>query len=795
MRRSAFTAIEALLSIGVIAVTAGISVPLVRNYQLRNDLNIATDYMLQALRTAQSNARSGKNTGEWGVYVPDALVYEGASYEDRIVASDESYPLPPTVQVDGLTEVSFDAVSGRPQTAGEILLSAPSGEQRIITVSDQGTIASTGIVADASGGVGDGDSSADSSDEESSEDSSDLSSGASQASLSSGASVASTGGSSGASQGTSGASSTGNSNGNSAGGSLSSGASVSRSSLSSGASVSAGTSNGGALSSGASSTVTVRCEDRFSVAVDGTIQTTGKVNAKVRALGSDITYGAGGPEIQVTAQWSTNGTTWTNLYNGVDIDGGELETLTSIAANTRLSFKAKGVYSSYFNKSYTTTDATGHIDVLRNGERVPNYPVFNNQASIETFLRPYIVNGKIAVGEYDAIILVELGDLNTTSADFQDLVLLVQFEQEAGSCAGSSGSSRSGSAGSAVSGASVSGASVSAASSAAAAVTPRFKVVFDRLQNVGTGNAARAVYVGNSGVSVAENTWIPLYQLGAWITDATYNEDVAGLAVQRMDGKLRVVNHGSLANDNNKEIIDARIIFEGVTVAGVGNDTSGNNATENWIDGKTADNAGGDEVTVADDDTYVLFQTRTTTADDGIYIYFLDPSSPEAVDLKYKDRSKKKKIEICHFTGNGDYNTLTVAESSWKAHEKHGDHLGSCEGDTDADLIPNFKDLCPGTKVDNPKKYLLFLRYGLTENYSDIFREGPREKIGEFDLADTMGCSCDQLLDIAEGKSGYYMTNLPKLYLQLRSLLDFYVTTARKFGCSRDLLRMIEKNS
>jgi type II secretory pathway pseudopilin PulG len=776
MKRRAFTAIEALLSIGVIAVTAGISVPLVRNYQMRNDLNIATEYMLQALRTAQSNARAGKNTGQWGVYVPTAVVFEGDSYDARIVVSDEEYPLPPSVTVGGLTEVPFSAVSGRPQTSGEIILSVVTGEQRIITIGDQGTIAATGVVTDTfEGGAAAGEG------------------GSSDGSAASGASTASDGSAaSGASDASDGSVASGASQGASEGnGSAASGASAaSDGSAASGASnASNGASNGAAVSSSASSVVLTRCEDRFFVGADGVMNTTGRVNAKVKALGSDITYGAGGPEIQVTAQWSTNGTTWTSLYNGSDIDGGELETVNDIVAGTRLSFKVTGSYSYLFKRSYTTTDGTGHIDVLRNGERPPSYPVFGNQNALASFLQPYIVGGKIAIGEYDAIVLVELGDLNSSSADFQDLVMLVQFEQEAGSCNRSSSSASSAS--------SVSAGSAQSGGSAASAdqVTPRFKVVFDRLQNVGAGDAARAVFVGSNALPAAESEWIPLWQLGSWLTDGSINENVAGLSVQRLPGKLRVVSHGSFPTESSKEILDARIVFEGVTVVGVENDKSGNNATENMINGAVNDTSAGDEVTIAADDQSVLFQTRVTSADDGVYIHFVDPTNPADADFG-GNRGKggsNKKIEVCHFEGSG-YHTITVAERSWKAHEKRGDHLGDCESDADNDLIPNFQDMCPSTRVDNPRKYLLFLRYGLTENYSDIFREGPREKIGEFDLEDTMGCSCEQLLDIAEGKGGSYMTNLPKLYLQLRSLLDFYVTTARKFGCSRDLLRLIERN-
>ena len=38
----------------------------------------------------------------------------------------------------------------------------------------------------------------------------------------------------------------------------------------------------------------------------------------------------------------------------------------------------------------------------------------------------------------------------------------------------------------------------------------------------------------------------------------------------------------------------------------------------------------------------------------------------------------KKKITICHFTTNGKGNTISISESAWQAHQKHGDILGEC---------------------------------------------------------------------------------------------------------------------
>ena len=508
----------------------------------------------------------------------------------------------------------------------------------------------------------------------------------------------------------------------------------------------------------------------------------------MRALGSDITYGAGGPEVQVIAQWSKDGSTWTNLFSGLDIDGGESETLADLASGTRVSIKATGSYGALFRRSYVSTDGTGHVEVLRDGDRAPDYPVFGDQDRLHSYVRSLIgTDGRVDIGEFDVILLMELGDLGSSAADFQDLVLHVQFTQEAGSCVPTTGSAASGT--SSV----TSGTSATSVSSVTGdPQNPRFKVVFDRLANTGNGNANRIVFVGPQATQYAENAWIPLKLNGVTQTDSGLNENVTGISVQRLNGILRVLLHGSHGSDASKEIVDAKIVFEGVAATGFENDT-GQNATENPADDSVHDGPGGDEVSFADNGSWVLYQTRVTTGDDAVYIYWEgSPGAGGSGDGSVKVNGKRK-LTICHFGSDGSTRTLMVSANAWSGHAAHGDHLGSCESDDDGDAVSNYQDLCPGTRVDAPRKYLLFWRYGLTEKQSDIFRVGPTKKVGEFDVQDTMGCSCEQLLDVAEGKPGYYFTNLPKLYLQLRSLLDFYVSTARKFGCSRDLLRLIEK--
>ena len=763
MQRRAFTAIEALMTIGIIAVTAGVSVPLYRNYQVRSDLNIATEQMLHALRRAQLLARAGEQASAWGVHVSDGILFRGITYDERAPGSDESYPVPPSVSATGLIEVVFSPVSGTPTTEGEIILTAINGDQRIITIRSAGTIAATDVMSLLD-------------DHSSSYPASQGSEGSASSDGSASSNASSDG--SASSAGSEGSASSAASSDGSAASSSSAGSEGSASSASSDSSVSSSVSS----SSSSSSSVLpgTACEDRFYVTGDGDILTTGTVSASFRVLGSQITYGAGGPEVDVTVSAATDGKTWQPLFGGVDVDGGESETWSNLTSGTRLTLKVQGKYSWMFNRTYLSNDSTGHVQILRKGDKAPMYASFGGQTTAAAFLAPYLdANGRVDIGEYDAILLTELGTLGTSSADFQDLAVLIHLDQDPESCESET----------------------SGASSSANAEGPRFKVIFERLENVKSGDAARSVFVGPQATEYDETEWIPLMADGQSIVDVGLTSNVKGLAVERrLGGVVRVLLHGSHPNDGSKEIVDARIVFDGATIQGFSAD-DGQSQPERYKDGQITDGPGGDEVVISSKKKSLMFYTRVTTADDAILINWLgttpvssSSSSSAGSSQSSSSSSNGKKITICHYAAKS-YQTIEIAESAWKAHEEHGDHKGSCESDEDGDEIINAEDLCPGTKVEKPKSYLLFFRDMLTENDSDIFREGPNKKISAYTLEDTKGCSCEQLLDVAEGKGGSYFTKLPKLYLQLRSLLDFYVTTARKFGCSRSLLDLIQRSS
>ena len=978
VKRRAFTIVETLLTLGIIAVTTGLSVPMYRNFQIRSDLDLVTEQTIQGLRRAQILSQSGENNSAWGYYVQDGVLYQGDAYAVRDPEYDEIYPVPITINASGLSEVAFSRIDGIPHQIGEIILQALNGEQRIIVIGLDGVLSSSGL--QGVGEIGGGDDS-------------DSSAGASSASTSS---TGDDGGDEG------GSSSTGDDGGDEGGSSSDGG----------------GDDGGGGTDGGGTTDPT--CEDRFTVGADGAITTTGNVNATFEVLGSEITYGAGGPEVQVRIHASTNGgITWIPLFNEADVDGGETQTISNIPNGSQVLLKVNGRYSWLFNRTYESNDSDGHIEVLRNGDTPPEYEAFDNQEGLAAFLEGVLgEDGNISLGEYDAVFLSELGSLGGSTADFQDAVVKVTFSQPEGSCS-----------------------TVSDA---------RFKISFSRVENTGVGDAQNKVYVGEQGMIFGDSEWIPIKEDGMVILDNFLTETVPGLAVWRHNGYIRVLEHGSLPG-GSKEIIDATVTFQNVTISSVVNDT-GQNKTENPLDGIVNDGAGGDEVIIAADNQSVLYKTRVTVADDAILIHWqesqgagvdddsdddsgdtggdtgdddsdsgdsdddsgdsddsgggdLDDETPDpcavpytikpngqivingpadvtfhvhgshmtygtrgpeirsyvsasfdngsnwqslfgfrdvdggerqtftdvasgttlavraegryswlfrnradttdgtgrvrmlrrgaalpgatpymnvaglqgfmrsiiqenririgktsilllyelqelnenadhqdvAVEVIIEDPASEgicggadysddsddtsddsgdtdddsddsgdtggtddnsddtvddgEKVTICHFPPGNRNNpqTLSISPSGRAAHIAHGDRDGACEEDADGDTIPNGQDLCPDTYTPEgtPERYMLFNRFALTSD-SAIFRKGPRKKIGQFTLADTLGCSCEQLVDVAEGVKTYHFSQLPRLLRQVRSLFPFYTVGAREHGCGKAIINMVK---
>ena len=92
------------------------------------------------------------------------------------------------------------------------------------------------------------------------------------------------------------------------------------------------------------------------------------------------------------------------------------------------SWNIDDLHTLYEVKSNTNSTC---VKILRNGDDVPLIPGLNPQPPVEEFIKDYAKDGKIVLGENEAIFLFELGttDLHSTAADFQDLVILLKVDQ------------------------------------------------------------------------------------------------------------------------------------------------------------------------------------------------------------------------------------------------------------------------------------------------------------------------------------------------------------------------------
>lgn len=139
-----FTLIEMLLSVGLIALLAGLSTPIYETFNNRNDLDLNTQGVATMLRRAEIYARNMNGDSSWGVKVQNgsAVLFEGASYATRDTTQDETDSIPSTITVGGtVSEVVFAKFTATPNTSGTITLThTANNEARTITLNTEGMV-------------------------------------------------------------------------------------------------------------------------------------------------------------------------------------------------------------------------------------------------------------------------------------------------------------------------------------------------------------------------------------------------------------------------------------------------------------------------------------------------------------------------------------------------------------------------------------------------------------------------------------------------------------------------------
>jgi prepilin-type N-terminal cleavage/methylation domain-containing protein len=103
MKTKGFTLIEMMLSVALLGILGGVSVPLYQSFQNQNQLSIATNTTAQTIRRAQILSRANDGDAQWGVYIQmgSVTLFQGDDFDDRDPAFDERTDIATTLSISG----------------------------------------------------------------------------------------------------------------------------------------------------------------------------------------------------------------------------------------------------------------------------------------------------------------------------------------------------------------------------------------------------------------------------------------------------------------------------------------------------------------------------------------------------------------------------------------------------------------------------------------------------------------------------------------------------------------------
>lgn len=142
-----FTLIEVMLSIGIIALLAGISIPSANLFLSRNEVGVESVKIADSLRRARGQAMAGQEDSAWGVHftATQYTVFKGASYSSSDPLNDYS-DMPGVLTLGAITingggsNIIFNRIKGDTSTYGTTTVQNDAGDSKTIVVNQEGTI-------------------------------------------------------------------------------------------------------------------------------------------------------------------------------------------------------------------------------------------------------------------------------------------------------------------------------------------------------------------------------------------------------------------------------------------------------------------------------------------------------------------------------------------------------------------------------------------------------------------------------------------------------------------------------
>lgn len=134
--------VEMMLSVSMLAIIFSMTIPAYRMFMVRNDLDIATNTLVQNLRRAQTLSQITDGDSKWGVHIQigSILIYKGENFVLRDPSFDEDTEISTSIIITGLQTVTFAKKTGMPETVGTTTLTSTTNEIRNITINEKGMV-------------------------------------------------------------------------------------------------------------------------------------------------------------------------------------------------------------------------------------------------------------------------------------------------------------------------------------------------------------------------------------------------------------------------------------------------------------------------------------------------------------------------------------------------------------------------------------------------------------------------------------------------------------------------------